>query len=48
MIYQIDAKKFKDILNDARVEPIDNAGHSPHVEKPATTYDILKTFLIPE
>ena len=45
LIYPSDAQKFKDVLNNAKVEPVDNAGHSPHVEKPTITYNKIKTFL---
>ncbi len=45
LIYPSDGQKFKDILNDAEIESVDNAGHSPHFEKPTITYDKIKTFL---
>ena len=48
MIYPSDAHKFKDVLNDANIEPVDNAGHSPHAEKPTITYEKIKTFLTSE
>ncbi len=40
-----DADKFKDILDNAKIEPIDDAGHSPHVEKPTIAYKKIRTFL---
>ena len=46
LIYPSDAQKFKDVLDDAIIEPVDNAGHSPHAEKPAITYEKIKTFLL--
>jgi pimeloyl-ACP methyl ester carboxylesterase len=46
LIYPSDAQKFKDVLNDANIELIDNAGHSPHAEKPTITYEKIKTFLL--
>jgi pimeloyl-ACP methyl ester carboxylesterase len=48
LIYPSDAQKFKDVLDDAIIEPVDNAGHSPHAEKPAITYEKIKTFLLSE
>jgi 2-hydroxy-6-oxonona-2,4-dienedioate hydrolase len=38
-------EKFNDILKVVQVAKIDNAGHSPHAEKPTITYDIIKNFL---
>jgi hypothetical protein len=42
-------KNFKDVLDNAIIEPVDNAGHSPHVEKSTIIFDkilisILSTF----
>jgi 2-hydroxy-6-oxonona-2,4-dienedioate hydrolase len=37
--------RFKSVLKESQVEVIDNAGHSPHVEKPSKVYDKIKTFL---
>ena len=39
-------KKFKDILKDAEVLTIQDAGHSPFVEKTAIVYEKLRTFLM--
>jgi haloalkane dehalogenase len=38
-------KKFKDVLKEARVETLDNAGRSPHAEKLTITYEKIMTFL---
>jgi pimeloyl-ACP methyl ester carboxylesterase len=38
--------KFGNILKDAKLEVIDDSGHSPFVEKTAITYQKLLTFLI--
>jgi hypothetical protein len=45
LTYPSDTDKFKDILDNAKIEPIDDAWHSPHVEKPTITFDKIKTFL---
>ena len=45
LIYPSDAQKFKDVLDNAIIQLVDNAGHSSHVEKPTITYDIIKKFL---
>jgi hypothetical protein len=44
LIYSSDAAKFKDILDNAKIEPIDDVWHSPHVENPTITLDKIKTF----
>jgi 2-hydroxy-6-oxonona-2,4-dienedioate hydrolase len=46
LIYSSDAEKFKDVLKDVKIKLVDNAGHSPHFEKPTITYSIINTFLI--
>ncbi len=38
--------KFRDIFKVAKKFIIDDAGHSPHAEKPAIVYEKIKTFLI--
>jgi pimeloyl-ACP methyl ester carboxylesterase len=38
--------KFTQYLKDAEVKKIEDAGHSPFVEKTAKVYEILRTFLI--
>jgi hypothetical protein len=38
-------KKFKDVLKEAQVEIVDNAGHSLHAKKPTITYEKKITFL---
>jgi len=38
-------EKFKEVLKKTQVEKINNAEHSPHIEKPTITYDIIKKFL---
>ena len=40
------AGKFTQYLKDAEVKKIEDAGHSPFVEKTAKVYEILRTFLI--
>ncbi|MER5174556.1 MAG: alpha/beta hydrolase [Candidatus Nitrosocosmicus sp.] len=37
--------KFKEILKDAKIVMVNNAGHSPYIEKTAIVYEKLKTFL---
>ncbi|MER5174565.1 MAG: alpha/beta hydrolase [Candidatus Nitrosocosmicus sp.] len=46
LIFPSDVKKFADVLKNTKIEPIDDAGHSPHVEKPTITYEKIKTFLL--
>ena len=40
--------KFKEILKDAKILIVNNAGHSPFIEKTAIVYEKLKTFLTEE
>lgn len=37
--------KFKEVLKDAKILMVNDAGHSPFVEKTAIVYEKLKTFL---
>ena len=40
------AEKFKEILDNARILIIKDAGHSPFIEKPAIVYQVLLDFLV--
>lgn len=40
------ANKFKNVLTNARLEIIRDAGHAPFMEKTALVYDKIRTFLI--
>jgi len=42
------AEKFKRVLDNARILIIRDAGHSPFIEKPAITYQLLVDFLVTE
>lgn len=46
LIYPSDADKFKEIFENNEKFMVDNAGHSPHVEKPTIIYEKIRTFLI--
>ena len=42
------AEKFKEIFDNATIQIIKDAGHSPFIEKPAIVYQILLDFLVTE
>lgn len=46
LIFPSDVDKFKNALDNSKIELIDDAGHSPHFEKPTITYEKIKTFLL--
>jgi pimeloyl-ACP methyl ester carboxylesterase len=43
----VDRARLYDSVPGARVEVIDGAGHSPMVEVPAKTLELIRTFLSP-
>jgi 2-hydroxy-6-oxonona-2,4-dienedioate hydrolase len=45
LIPSIHIDKFKDILEDAELFVVEDAGHSPFFEKPTIVYEKLRIFL---